>query len=168
MRNRNLTQRRLKEVLRYNQSTGIFIWRAHRQNPNLVGAVAGSTDAYGYRIIYVDGVPYKAHRLAFLYTEGRWPVGRLDHKNLIKNDNRRRNLREATSAQNNSHVPRRANSSGFKGVDFYKATGKWRARISRNGKTFLLGYHTTPEAAARAYDKAARVAHGTFAVLNIP
>lgn len=169
MPNRNLTQRRLKERLRYNQLTGKFVWLTHRQNPALVGTVAGTTDPYTYVTIYVDGISYKAHRLAFLYVKGCWPIGRADHENFVKSDNRWSNLRDATASQNCVHVNRRKdNSSGFKGVDFFKSTGRWRARIAVGGKSRALGYYPTPKAAADAYDAAARELHGVFAVLNTP
>lgn len=169
MRNRNLTQKRLKERLQYNQSTGVFVWRSHRMRKSLIGTEAGSIDAKGYRVIYVDGVPYKAHRLAFLYVYGRWPVGRLDHRNRVCDDNRIQNLREATASENATNQLRRpANSSGFKGVDYHKASGKWRARVSKSRKVFCLGYHATPQDAAQAYDAKALELHGEFAVLNFP
>jgi hypothetical protein len=169
LRNRNLTQNRLKERLKYNQSTGKFIWLSSQYHPGLIGTTAGSSDAHGYRIIYVDGIPYKAHRLAFLYVLGRWPRRGVDHKNEIKGDNRWRNLREATPAQNNHHRGAgRSNSSGFKGVDFFKAQGKWRARIASHGVKHHLGYYATPAEAARVYDAMAITLHGEFAVLNFP
>lgn len=168
-RDRNLTQSRLKHVLDYDRNTGIFTWIRHHRHPRLVGTVAGSKDAYGYAVIYVDGTPYKAHRLAFLYVNGRWPAGRLDHKNLEKSDNRIDNLREATAAQNGCHKPpSRANSSAYKGVDYVKNGKKWRARIAFEGVSHALGYYLTPEEAAWAYDFVAVELHGQFAHLNFP
>jgi hypothetical protein len=161
--NHPLTQHRLKERLEYNQLTGIFTWIAHQYHPELIGTQAGSIDARGYRVIYVDGHPYKAHRLAFLYVKGRWPRKHVDHKNFDPDDNRWLNLRAATHGQNVSY---RRKVEGFKGVDLHKVSGKWRARIACRGRTYSLGYHATPEEAARAYDRAARKLHGDFAVLN--
>lgn len=170
-RDRKLTQARLQHVLQYDKNTGDFTWIRHRMHPRLVGTTAGSKDAYGYTIIYVDGVPYKAHRLAFLYMHGRWPVGRLDHKNLSKSDNRIDNLREATAAQNGCHKPAtRANSSAYKGVDYVKRAKarKWRARIAFEGRSYAMGCYQTAEEAAWAYDFVAFELHGQFAHLNFP
>ncbi len=56
------------------------------------------------------------------------------------------------------------NSSGFKGVT--RAGAKWQASIRRNGRTVHLGLHSTPEAAAHAYDLAALDLHGPNAWTN--
>ena len=46
-------------------------------------------------------VMYKAHVIVFFLHHGRWPVGIVDHKNGIRDDNRPENLRE-TDASGNS------------------------------------------------------------------
>jgi hypothetical protein len=48
------------------------------------------------------------------------------------------------------------------------ARNKWVAMITVNYRQRNLGCFTTPEAAARAYDAAARLEHGEFAWLNFP
>lgn len=63
---------------------------------------------------------------------------------------------------------RKNKTSKFQGVGFYKKTNKWRARIGYKGKQILLGYHSTPEEAARAYDAKAKELRGEFARLNFP
>lgn len=57
-------------------------------------------------------------------------------------------------------------TSGYVGVDWYKLTGKWRARIKINGRKTHLGYFECPRAAARAYDAMARYLRGEHAVTN--
>lgn len=88
-----------------------------------------------------------------------------DHRNHITLDNRRSNLRVATVSQSgcNRRV-RRDNQSGFRGVNSER--GKWRARITSDGKLRTIGYFPTPEAAAAAYDSAAIELHGEFARTN--
>ena len=84
-------------------------------------------------------------------------------------DNQRSNLRVATRSQNkNNQGSRRGSSSRFKGVTWSKASGKWRAYITPNGKEQHLGYFTDESSAALAYDFAAARLHGEFAVLNFP
>jgi len=79
-----LTQSQLRHRLRYNQRTGVFTWRnPSKYRPEYKGRVAGSMDGSGYVQIYVDGVGYKAHRLAWLYVHGCWPPHLIDHKNGV-------------------------------------------------------------------------------------
>jgi hypothetical protein len=92
-----LTATRLRELMTYDPHTGIFEWRklvGRRKNP------AGCIDDKGYRIIRIAGRNHKAHRLAILYVQGRWPVGDTDHANGDRSDNRLVNLRAATRAEN--------------------------------------------------------------------
>jgi hypothetical protein len=93
-----------------------------------------------------------------------------DHKNGNGLDNRKKNLRECTSAENNrNRGVARANKYGYKGI-FYdpKRKNPYRAQIWVNSKAITLGYFLTIEDAARAYDDAARKHHGEFANLNFP
>ncbi|OAM77716.1 GIY-YIG nuclease family protein [Devosia elaeis] len=64
--------------------------------------------------------------------------------------------------------PGKANSSGYKGVSFDKQSGKWLAQIQVEKKTKHLGRHLTREAAAEAYDRAARMYFGDNAYQNFP
>ena len=53
----------------------------------------------------------------------------------------------------NKHLINKQNTSGYKGVSFHKASSKWRASISLNSKKKHLGFFTTKEEAALAYNK---------------
>lgn len=90
-----------------------------------------------------------------------------DHENGVTLDNRRKNLRIATVQQNmqNCRVPI-TNKSGFKGVSFHRASGRWTSQISVNGKKIYLGIFPTPELAYEEYCKAATIYHGKFARLT--
>jgi hypothetical protein len=91
----------------------------------------------------------------------------IDHENRNGLDNQRHNLRIASKAQNAANrLPQRNSLSGFKGVTWDTADAKWRARIHIRGKSVSLGRFPTPEAAARAYDRAAREEWGEFARTN--
>ena len=95
-----------------------------------------------------------------------WP--QVDHINGDGLDNRRCNLRPATSAQNNANARRvRTSRSPYKGVE-RESSGKWRARICPHGQRINLGLYGTAEEAAHAYDSAAREIYGEFAYLNLP
>ena len=160
---RLLTAQRLREVLNYEPSTGTFTWRVVTSNRVKIGAIAGEVDRHGHRNISVDGARYGAHRLAWLYMCGRWPEQEIDHINLRKDDNRIKNLREATRNENCRNVTaRRNNKSGFKGVCKLKNGPYYVAQIVIGGKTKYLGCFPTPEKAHDAYVSASRVHHGEF------
>ena len=132
------SQKKLKDYLKYNPDTGVFVRRKLGRKQY---ATTGSYDAYGYiRIRVGEGRRYKAHRLAWLYVYGAFPKGEIDHINGIKDDNRIANLRVATRSLNEQNKkPSKVNTSGTKGVDFIKASGRWRARITIDSKEILLG-----------------------------
>jgi hypothetical protein len=91
-----------------------------------------------------------------------------DHEDHNGCNNQRYNLRSSTKAQNqwNGRV-RRDNKSGFRGVNFHAATGKWIARIQENGKRIKLGEFATKEEAGAAYKIEADKRRGEFAVVKI-
>jgi len=105
------------------------------------------------------------HRLLMGAIQGQ----EVDHINMNTLDNRRENLRLCTSSQNKGNAKRRTdNTSGFRGVSFYRRDGNWTAQLVVRGQYLYLGRHATATEAARAYDKAARKHFGEFARLNFP
>lgn len=63
------------------------------------------------------------------------------------------------------------NTSGFRGVFLHKnipSPKRWHATIRHENRVYSLGYHETPEEAARAYDGKARELLGAKAKLNFP
>ncbi len=92
----------------------------------------------------------------------------VDHINRNGLDNRRSNLRLASHSQNaaNTRLLRRRNSSGLRGVSWSKFARKWRAQLQFEGRHYHLGYFTTKEAAAAAYNAQAVELFGDFAVVN--
>jgi len=98
-----LTAERLREVVTYDPLTGIFRWRVTRGCAK-AGAVAGGPEKKGYLRISIDGRRFKAHRLAWLYVKGCWPVDQIDHENGRNADNRFDNLREANNPLNSANA----------------------------------------------------------------
>ncbi len=93
----------------------------------------------------------------------------VDHINHNGLDNRKSNLRLCTKSRNatNQRI-RKGGSSRYKGVCWHKRDKKWHARLHHRGKTHHLGSFTNEKDAARAYDKAARKHHKSYATLNFP
>ena len=93
----------------------------------------------------------------------------IDHINRDGLDNRRSNLRVCDNSQNriNSKMCRH-NSSGFRGVSWFKITKKWVVHIAKDNKKITVGYFTDKIKAAEAYDAKAKQLHGEFAILNFP
>lgn len=95
---------------------------------------------------------------------GAVPGSQVDHKNLNTLDNRPRNLRKCTGAQNQHN--RRAyknNTSGFKGVSWNKYNRAWIAGIRIHSHRIHLGYFETAKEAGIVYARAAKKYHGEFA-----
>jgi hypothetical protein len=90
----------------------------------------------------------------------------VDHWNRDTLNNRRENLRKASSSQNGANCMSRKGSSKFKGVSLSR--GQWRVAIRFHLKTIHIGRFDTEEEAAQAHDEAARRLHGEFARLNFP
>lgn len=160
-----ITQNILKEMLRYEPSTGKFIWLVDRYSKKCAGKVAGWKVNNGYIRIRVGGCGYQAHRLAYLYMTGKFPKNEIDHVNGDKADNRWNNLRSATREQNACNKKRPAtNTSGYKGVSWSR--NKWYAQIQINKKKINLGRFKTADAAHLAYVNAAKELHKEFYKAN--
>jgi hypothetical protein len=162
---KRLTVERLREVIAYDQETGLFTWRVTLSPIAQAGKQAGCTrSTRGYRKIRIDGRLFPAHRLAWLYVTGRWPVACIDHRNLDPSDNRFDNLREATPSQNMFNMRGQKSAFPLKGVHRGTVTGKaWRSCISAGKKAIHLGSFDCPAAAHFAYVVAADKLHGEFA-----
>ncbi|HEJ8008058.1 TPA: HNH endonuclease [Serratia marcescens] len=153
----------IKELLNYNPATGEFTWLRNRSSKAVAGQIAGSICKDGYRHIKINGMTYKAHRLAWFYCYGTWPEGEIDHRFRNRDDNREQSIRQASASENSiNRGMRRDNSSGFKGVSWNRKSKKWSAEITANGNRMFLGFFMTPELAAEAYNKAAEQHHGKF------
>ncbi len=160
----SITAQRLREVLHYEESTGEFHWKVSRQGTNGVGSIAGSINSDGYRVICVDGVVYKAQRLAWLYAHGRWPVGDVDHINGLRGDNALINLREATRTQNIANQRRRRPFPYPRGVTAMRR--KFAAHIRRGGRLCHIGMFKTADEAHAAYQQAHKDFYGEYSIFN--
>lgn len=73
-----------------------------------------------------------------------------DHINRNRLDNRRSNLRAVSGAANSQNVTAGRGSSLYRGVSFFKRTGKWSAYVKVGGKRHWLGYFPDEHEAGRA------------------
>jgi len=138
-----LTQNRLKELLTYNPDTGLFGWVSKhglgRGRPRRDGLSAG-TNSHGYISICIDGTPYFAHRLAFLFVDGELPSESVDHINHNRSDNSWGNLRCVSHSEN--HKNRKMdvrNTHGITGVVLDKRWNSWYSTIYGDRKKIYLG-----------------------------
>lgn len=91
----------------------------------------------------------------------------VDHIDGNGRNNTRANLRFATITQNlaNTFI-RKDNTTGFKGVQFNKKTGKYVVTVVSNRKRVNCGVYQNIVDAAIAYNKMAKILFGEFARLN--
>ena len=138
-----LTQQDLQSALSYDRVTGVFSRLIRSSNRITLNGKVGSIDRAGYRCIRVGGKTYKAHRLAWLYVYGVWPVGEIDHINHVKDDNFIANLRDVTKSANQQN---RLSVRGYS-----KDGNSWKAQIRAGGKWHHLGNYGTEHEAHAAY-----------------
>jgi hypothetical protein len=153
----------LRSMLHYDPETGIFRWKQARGRQK-VGAIAGALKRTGYIEIRLSERSYLAHRLAWFYVHGEWPLFHIDHGNCCKTDNRIENLRPTDSSLNQANTKiRRKNLTGFKGVYLVRKYGTYYAQAKKWGEVHYLGSYPTPEEASAAYERAVIRFHGEHA-----
>lgn len=118
---------------------------------------------------YARGTVNGKHTLMHRLITGAPPGVPVDHKDGNGLNNRRGNLRRATTGKNKQNAKKRSHdlSSRYKGVSREPRHGyKWIAQIRVDGKLFVLGRFDSEEQAAEAYNCAALKYFGEFAHVN--
>lgn len=146
-----ITQQGLKKILEYNPLTGNFIWIKKISKKNNIGDIAGCLcNTNNCIVIGINNILYLAHRLAFLYMEGKWPENEVDHKDHIRSNNKWKNLRKVTHLENGKNVSLHINNtSGYVGVGWFKRDCKWMVTIKVNQKSIYLGLFKNKEKAIK-------------------
>lgn len=162
------TQQELISILDYDPDSGIFRWKTRADmrsqwNGRYAGTIAGRRAKRGNIGISIKNKRYQAHRLAWFYVYGEWPLMDIDHRNRVPSDNQIKNLRQATASQNLSNQSIRSdNKTGVRGVTWDKSRGKFFASIRQNGKTIPLGRYQSLAEAKAAYAAASDRLFGEF------
>lgn len=166
-----LTQKYLRECFDYRD--GELHWKmrprrhfisTHRMN-NWNSQHAGCRAGWFHKPtcrhhVAINTAIYKEHVLIWVWHHANWPKHDLDHIDMNKTNNRITNLREATRSQNFANKLKQANNtSGYKGVCWSKAAGKWQVRV---GKEYVGLFETVEEGSA-AYLRRATERFGEFA-----
>lgn len=90
-----------------------------------------------------------------------------DHKNGIRHDNKKDNLRIATNEQNNFNRALQSNNiSGITGVRWRNDRKKWDSRISFNNKIINLGLYENFNDAVKARKQAEEKYYGEWSFDN--
>lgn len=119
---------------------------------------------WGYAHYAANGKTVYMHRMIMEPCEPFW----VDHKNRVKLDNRKSNLRLVLPVENAWNRSRAKLSSQYQGVGFNPRQKTWRSSFgSRTGRKNLGNYKTELEAAV-AYDIASKDCWGDIAQLNFP
>lgn len=164
----NLTSEILRALVHYDPETGVFTRIAHckfpgkkRSSRSVLGPMLRKPNAVGYIVFSVNNWNHSAHRLAWLYMNGAWPDGVIDHINGNRADNRWVNLRlsDATLNQQNQRKAKAGSIVDLLGVHLDKESGKYVATITHEYKSIHLGRFDTPAEAHAAYLGAKRVIH---------
>ena len=152
----------LQHFLEYRE--GKLFWKNKLSHKTVVGREAGwFNKTIGYRQVQVNNKIYFSHRVIFFLCHRYFPK-LIDHINRDKNDNRIDNLREANHYINscNSSIPSH-NTSGHKGVSFYKSRNCWEAYVIKDQVKKSLGYFLTLEEAVVVSNNARKEYHGQYA-----
>lgn len=164
--------------------TSVAIPLADNKHPDRIAWVDQDDFAlvsgYSWRPLYIpkNGVFYAVatdsgtgqmvymHRLILGIHDSRVYGDHVDGDGL---NNRRRNLRIVTPAQNQMNARKRhRGTSQYKGVHWCKKDHVWVAKIKKSRRSIRLGGFQNEGDAALMYDAAAREMFGSYALLNFP
>lgn len=127
------------------------------------GEIVGNIGKRGYKYFSIDGKKHYNHRIVWFLHHRVLPKY-IDHIDGNPLNNTIENLRGCDLTQNicNAKI-RKDNTSGFKGVSWFKPYKKWKARVHIYGKEHHLGYYIEKEDAITAVKKARIEIHKEFA-----
>ena len=133
---RHPTLQRLRSLLHYDPDTGRWTWVVDRGGTARTGKEAGYIHSFSdtqnqRRVLKIDGVFYRASRLAWFYMTGQWPKNLIDHKNGDTLDDRWENSQTSHSL-----------SDRCKPKTFEKQCGRFQRSIQAPRSKRVLGPDT--------------------------
>lgn len=153
----------LLERVVYDPETGVFSWnpeylRSIESRPRYgrkLSPSPGHVASPGYlRFFFSSGKEHfrvYAHRCAWFFVTGRWPLGEVDHINGDRADNRIANLRDVSHRANLCNNKKVRAGKKLPGVSYDRPNKSWKAQIRDNGKYRAIGYSKTEEGAHQLY-----------------
>jgi hypothetical protein len=139
-----ITQELLNE--RFTYRDGELYWKVVYSARLKAGQLAGDKDGTGYRRVMIGTKHYKMHRLIWIMFNGDIPEGMIvDHIDRNRSNNNISNLRLLDKSGNNRN-------RDSKGVTWDADRNKWRAQISVDDKTQMLGRFDKREQAEECYE----------------
>jgi hypothetical protein len=158
-----LTQEKLKELVTYDEDSGLLISKVDLRKYKKGDALGSTSKDDGCIRITLNRKGYLAHRLVFLYKTGEIPV-EIDHKDKNPSNNRWSNLREVNRSQNSLNKTAYVNNkTGYKNVFFRKDISRYSVRISTNGVYRCFGVFLTAEEANEVATSKRKELHGEYA-----
>lgn len=151
---KKLTQELVKELLDYNPTTGIFIWKKRNNkwfDSRFAGKRAGTILKIGYEMIIVMRQRMLSHRLAWLWYYGEYPKFTIDHLDKNPMNNSIKNLRDVPQSVNNFNRNVKTGKSGITGIH-QTTDGIWEASYTSSQFRYRFGRFKTVEEAKIAYD----------------
>jgi len=159
----------VRQLIHYDPATGEFTWKVRDEvtgadrtfNKRFSGRKALiNVGANGYRVGAIKCVCVYAHRVAWAWVNGVWPVGEIDHVDGDRTNNAFSNLRQVTRSENAKNLGHRKNKpSGLpKGVFKNPKQGPspFKAQIVVRKKAIFLGLFRDADSASEAYRAAAK------------
>lgn len=160
-----ITQKQLLDIFEYRN--GELYWKKSRRTDKIgvrAGYVETSPTRKGYVCIGVKSKLYQEHRLIWQMFNGDNMPAMLDHINGNPTDNRIENLRIATHEQNMRNAKKsKNNTSGIKGVSWYKRDKKWQVKLCISRKQLSFGLFKDKELAELVAIEARDKYHKEFA-----
>lgn len=154
----------LKPFVTHRKHEGRLYWNTSRPKCEIntpATFISSCGDNIKTRIVSFKYKRISEHRFIYWLETGVIPES-IIHLNGNTLDNRFENLKACTHQETLfGRKMAKHNLCGFKGV--FECRGKYRARITYNGKRINLGSYSTPEEAHEAYKKESVKLFGEFA-----